>query len=383
MAAGYVHVDLELTQSSKKPGAPCGDVFDCERTAAATTMVCADGIGSGIRARIAAEMCVSRVMGLLRSGFSLRKTVASVVSGMERSRDPSRPFAAFSVVRILNDGLATILSYEAPSPILLNGRHASLLPHVPVDLGGAFPLESTCFLEPGDALVIMSDGITQAGLGSRLTLGWETEGVLRYINDRLGDGILPKELPQQIHREARQLWEKGGDDCTVAAAICRRGQIVNILTGPATRRSDDSQVVRRFIQSDGIKIVCGGTTAEIVARILKQKVCVEQQAKSLVAPPRYSIAGVDLVTEGAVTLNQVYNVLDEDIRNLTEDSGVTEMCALLQIADRVNIFFGGAKNAANADISFRQRGILDRSRVIPLIVDRLESAGKLVVVESI
>ena len=140
-------------------------------------------------------------------------------------------------------------------------------------------------------------------------------------------------------------------------------------------------MVRRFIQADGLKIVCGGTTAEIVAKVIRQRVLVEQEPKSLIAPPRYEIPGVDLVTEGAVTLNQVYNVLDEDLADLVEDSGVTELCSLLQLADRVNICMGSARNHAGRDISFRQQGILSRDRIIPLIVERLRAAGKLVVLE--
>jgi hypothetical protein len=89
-----------------------------------------------------------------------------------------------------------------------------------------------------------------------------------------------------------------------------------------------------------------------------------------------------LVTEGAVTLNQVFNLIDEDLKNLKEDSGVTDLCALLQIADRVSISMGRARNNANSDISFRQCGILSRERVIPLIAEKLRAAGKLVVLHS-
>jgi hypothetical protein len=382
MVAGYVHIEVELAQSSKRAAAPCGDVAACERTPAATTLVCTDGIGSGVRARIAAQMCTSRILESLRLGASLRKAFASVVRTMEGSRDPSRPFAAFSVARIRNDGMATVVSYEAPAPLLVSRRHAAPLPQSPVELGGALAMEANCYLEPGDALLVMSDGITQAGIGDRFPMGWQTEGVTRYVNDRLLDGAALKDVPQDVHREARQLWRQGGDDCTVAMALCRRGQIVNVFSGPPADRSADAATVRRFIQSEGLKIVCGGSTAELVARVMKQRVRVEQDSKSLIAPPRYEIEGIDLVTEGAVTLNQVYNVFDEDIRNLKEDSGVTELCALLQIADRVNIVQGGAKSRAAGDITFVQRGILGRDRIIPLLVEKLRTAGKLVVVEQ-
>lgn len=383
MAAGHVHIEIELAQSPKKPAAPCGDVVACERTAAATTLVCADGIGSGVRARIAAQMCSSRILELNRLGFSLRKSFASLVRTMEQARDPSRPFAAFSVARVRNDGMATVVSYESPPPILVSRRHASALAQSPVNLGGALALETNCYLEPGDALLVMSDGVTQAGLGCGLPAGWQTEGVVRFVNDRLVEGVLPKDIPQIVHREARRLSPTGGDDCTVAVALCRRGQIVNLLTGPPASQSQDAALVRRFITSEGLKIICGGSTAGMVARVLRRDLDVEQECASLMAPPRYRIEGVDLVTEGAVTLNQVYNVLDEDIRDLKEDSGVTELCALLHIADRVNILHGGAKNLTAGDIAFRQRGILTRDRILPLLAEKLRASGKLVVLEQV
>jgi hypothetical protein len=116
---------------------------------------------------------------------------------------------------------------------------------------------------------------------------------------------------------------------------------------------------------------------------LGERVSVERDPKSTIAPPRYEIDGVDLVTEGAVTLNQAYNIIDEDLALITEDSGVTELCALLQVADCVHIWIGGAKNVASGDISFRQCGILTRDRIMPLLAEKLRNAGKLVVVEHV
>jgi hypothetical protein len=381
--AGYVHIEVETAQSPKRPQWPCGDVVACDRNEAATSLVCADGIGSGIHAHVAAELCVSRLLELLRLGTSLRKATASVVRSMERNREPGGAFAAFSVARVLNDGMTTVLAYEAPPAVLISRRHAVALPARSVELGGTLVTESECYLEPGDGLMMMSDGITQAGLGHGLAHGWQTEGMLRYANACLTDGRTSKELPALVHNEARRLWVEGGDDCTVVTALCRRGQIVNVLTGPPGNPALDAATVRRFMQSEGLKVVCGGTTAELVGRALGSPVGVEKDPQSMVAPPRYEMPGVDLVTEGAVTLNQVYNVLDEDLANFTENSGVTDLCALLHVADRVNIIAGKAKNQASGDISFRQCGILTREHIVPLIADKLRAAGKLVVLEYV
>ena len=383
MVADYVHIELEAAQSSKRPATTCGDVFACDRTAAATSVVCADGIGSGIRAGIAARMCASRLLELLRMGFSLHKAFSAVVRTMQQNRDPSRPFAAFSLARILNDGTTTVLAYDAPPPILVGSHYAAPLPVRSVEVESAMVTEADCWLEPGDGLLLMSDGITQAGLGCGLRDGWQTEGVARYVSHCLTSGMQAKEIPEMVGKEARRLSPRGGDDCTVLLALCRRGQVINLLTGPPQNPSRDRSVVRRFLEVKGLKIVCGGKTAEIVARVLGKPLDVEQDSPSLTAPPRYEIEGVDLVTEGAITLNQAYNVLDVPLERLTEDSGVTELCTFLQMADRVNLFLGGAQNLAHGDITFRQQGILTRDRIVPLLVDKLRAAGKLVVMERV
>jgi hypothetical protein len=189
-------------------------------------------------------------------------------------------------------------------------------------------------------------------------------------------------MAAEVHDHARLLWGlKSGDDCTAILASCRPGITVNILTGPPAHRADDRTLVGRFLQSEGRKVVCGATTAKIVGQRLGVSLEVEQ-SESLIAPPTYRLKGVDLVTEGAVTLNQAYNILDEDPTEYEEESGVTHLCDLLHGADRVNIFLGMARNPASGDIAFRQQGILPRIKVVPLLAERLRQQGKLVVVEK-
>jgi len=121
----------------------------------------------------------------------------------------------------------------------------------------------------------------------------------------------------------------------------------------------------------------------MVARETGVEVEIEQNPTSLIAPPRYAIEQIDLVTEGAVTLNQAYNLLSEDVDRLKEDSGVTELCLLLNVADRVNFLVGDASNQGSDDIAFRQRGVLTRRVLIPLFVEKLRQMGKLVTVKNV
>lgn len=382
MGLEYKHFEIKTVQSSKYVHAPCGDVVGVARSASATIVVLSDGIGSGIKANIAATLCVSRLLELFRQGFSHRQGFTSLVKTMNEARGTDQPYAVFSVARILNDGSATVLSYEMPPAILVGLHHASPLKQRTYTMGHDIIGEAHCHLEPGEGLIMLSDGITQAGMGLGLVYGWEVDGVARYINDRLAQGLKHESLPLAIHTRARELWKNSkGDDCTALAAICRPGKTVTIFTGPPSHPSLDHAAVQKFIVSEGIKVVCGATTAKIVAGHLGVKMGVEQDSSSILAPPRYSIEGIDLVTEGAVTLTQVYNILGENPNEFEEESGVSELCELLTEADRIHFIVGITHNPTSESISFRQRGIITRDKIVPLISEKLKLAGKLVLID--
>jgi len=383
MGEHYLHVEWHTAQRAKHPGAPCGDATDCRRGLDGAMFACVDGIGSGMRARIAAQMCLARLLELMRQEMSLRQAAAAVAASMQKLRDPQKPFAAFSVGRVRPDGMATVLAYEAPPPLFVGRREASVLPGRPIESPGALVHEYLVQLDAGDGLMLMSDGITQAGIGGAWPDGWQAHRAAQFVTHCLNQNVAPRQLPEKLLLQARQFNDRGGDDCTAALAYCRRGVILNLLTGPPADRARDAETVRRWLDAPGLKVVCGGTTAEIVARHLGVRLKIEPHPSSLIAPPRYELPQIDLVTEGAVTLNQVYNLIDEDPAELREDSGVSELVSLLNAADRINIFLGQAENAAARDISFRQQGILTRRRLIPLLAERLRAAGKMVVVEHV
>jgi hypothetical protein len=381
---GYVHVEIESVQTSKKVGAPCGDVLAYDRTPASTTLVVSDGLGSGIKAHVAAQMCVSRMLESLKQGCSLRKAFSNIVNTMNEAKEKDLPYAVFTVVRVLNDGVATILSYEMPAPVFVTSKYAQVLKQRVVTLDNSIIGEVNCHVAPGEGILVVSDGVSQAGLGRGLANGWTIDGVGQYINDCLSSGAPMKSVPKCVLSQARKLWSTGnGDDITAVLARCRWGKIVNILTGPPTNRAKDGVTVKDFMLREGTKIVSGGTTSKIVADALGTEVSVEYDPYSTLTPARYGIKGVDLVTEGAVTLNQVYNILDENPDSFNEVNGVTELQSQLLSADRVNIIMGQAINPANRDISFRQKGILTRQVIIPLIADKLRAAGKLVTLETV
>ncbi len=378
---GYRHIEVSTVQSAKHGGV-CGDLVRVDRAEDSTLVLCADGLGSGIKANLAATVSASRLLGLIREGFSLREAFAAIVQTMNAARLPGLPYAAFNIARFMPNGETTILTYDAPPPLLLTYHSASPLRQRVMDLEGATVGEASCFLEPGEAILLMSDGITQAGLGMGLDEGWGEKGVCHHARDLILNRTPLAELPTYIHRQARQYWAGApGDDCTVCAALCREGREVTIFTGPPVNKRHDYAAAREFMSNSGPKVICGATTAKIVSQYLDKKLEVSTDSLNTIAPPYYSLEGVDLVTEGAVTLNQVYNILEEDPENYEAHSGVSMLSELLKNADRVNFFVGRAPNIAADDISFRQQGILPRLTIVPLLAEKLKAKGKLVVVK--
>lgn len=380
----YHHIDVECQQVPKKPGDPCGDVFVCKRTIYHVTLICADGIGSGVKAHIAAQMNTTRLAELLSSGMSLRDAFFRLADTMGQWRDGTKPFMAFTVARILNDGSATILGYEMPAPVFLGPREAHVLEAYPLVAGRGVAHEYRCRLAPGSGLVLMSDGITQAGMGGSYPTGWGIEGVEEFLKGWVGRG---RPLRLAVRDILRQVQDHdggfSGDDQTVVVAHCREGGVVNVMTGPAGERAQDMARVNAFLDREGLKVVCGATTADILARCSQEPLEVEQKPLSFSTPPRYFIRGIDLVTEGAVTLNQVYNILGEDLERASDQSAAADLALMLKGADRVDFSVGCAENPANKDLVYRKQGILSREKIVPLIAAKLEQMGKLVSIQYV
>jgi serine/threonine protein phosphatase PrpC len=369
-------------QAVKDGKVVCGDATLCERTLDYTEFVLCDGIGSGVYANIAAISCASRLIELFRAGVSQEAACEMVADSMHRARQEDIPFSAFTAARILNDGQFTVYSYEAPAPIrIMNGRATVLKPHF-YQAGNEVIGESSGTLDLGDSLVLCSDGVTQAGLGHGYTFGIGEEGIADTVNKCLVRGVGLREMSERLIDMAHQI--SGGrheDDTTVAVLNCREAFEVTMLSGPPSLKSKDRSYIERFLTKTGMRVVCGSTTAEILARESGKDILLKSAGTSLGSPPEYVMDGVDIITEGAVALNQIYNILGEDPERFTTDSPVERLCALLMKADVITFIIGRSVNNAHMDLVFKQLGIRPRAAAIKSISKRLKEMGKLIVEE--
>jgi hypothetical protein len=379
------YIETVLAQSAKRAGMICGDFIAVERTGEATTAVLADGIGTGVKARVAAVMYASRLMELIRLGFTLREACAKVIDTMHEARTTDIPFAAFSVCRILNSGHATILSYEIPQPILVDKNLAAYLPKPRTyPLGLEMISETNCTLNYGDGIILVSDGVSQAGLGHMYRMGWGIPLVSDFVNSCLLQGDDLTMVPSRILARVKDIsGSTYGDDTTCFLLLAREPKVLNILTGPPSKKGKDDEVVKKFMETKGAKVVCGSTTTEVVARQLKVPVSMTDVSTDYSKPPSYEVKGIDLATEGAVTLNQVYNILDEPEEKLDRKSSVSDLYRLFKTSDTINFLVGTASNAGHRAIAFKQMGVLPREVVVGLLIEKLRTMGKLVSLEYV
>jgi len=374
---------VTFRQTRKKAQAACGDVVQSMRTKQATTVLLCDGIGSGIKARLAATMATSRLFEFLKNGESPRRSFIATAAAINRIRKNWFPYAAFSVAHILSDGDTTIFSYDMPRPVLVLPRTATHLQSHSQTIDDAVISQTHCSLSPGDNLLLMSDGITEAGLGRDGSTGWKEEGVLRFAGSFLQQNHRANELPQKLVDEAVTNWGgDAGDDCTAVIVSCRKAHALTVLTGPPRDRALDEEVVEGFLKQEGCRAVCGAATSQMVSRVSRRPMKTSQRATSFTAPPEVRIEGIDLVTEGAVTLNQLNNIIDEDPSGFEDGAPVTKLYHLIMAADRIEFVVGDACNPGQGGISFVQNGILPRARVVDLLADRLRRKEKLVVVKG-
>jgi hypothetical protein len=377
----YVHSDINIYQQSKIQGNPCGDVVQFYRDIHSTIVVLADGLGSGLKANISATLICTRLIELIKNGFTLREAFFAGVNTMNQAWGTDQPFAVFTIARILVTGRTTVLSYEMPPPLLFDESIANIMIDREFMQGKAVITESNFRCNKGESIVLVSDGIIQAGLGQGLPNGWGTEGLTRYINRKLSNKSYQiTNISKDIVKHALKHWiKKIGDDCTAVHIKSRVGIIVNILTGPPENYEDDKKFVKDFINQRGIKIICGGTTSKIVSKELRLALEIKENSlNDSVSPASYKIDGINLVTEGIVTLNHVYNLIDEDTSKYIDESDVYEFCEFLKLADRVNFLIGHSTNKDMDSIQFRQQRILPRNKIIPLLIRWLEDKGKLV-----
>ena len=325
-------------------------------------IILADGMGSGVKANILATL-TSKILGtMFLEGASIEACVETIAKTLPVCKVREVAYATFSILQIFHNGDAYLVEFDNPKCVFVRDRQIVDYPYRERMIEGKNIREYRFQVRLKDCFVLMSDGVIYAGVGELLNFGWTWESMAEYTLKCTKETLSASRLAAMLSQACDDLYgQKPGDDTTVAVARVIERQIVNIFTGPPTHKEDDERVVREFMKQEGKKIVCGGTSANITARVLKKEIVTSLNYADPNVPPTATIEGLDLVTEGVLTLGKTLGLLkryehdefDEAFFDeLDAENGASRLAKLIiEECTELHLFVGKAMNMAHQNSS--------------------------------
>ena len=240
--------------------------------------------------------------------------------------------------------------------ILLRGGSNYDYPRTEMNIGGKKIYKSVIRLNEDDIFVLMSDGCPHAGMGNVYDFGWKREEIITFMETFAEVGYTAKTLSTILVDECDRLYgNEPGDDATACVIRIRRREPMNILFGPPASRDDCNRMMSLFFSKEGKHIVCGGTTSTIAAKYLGKPIRASLNFDDPEVPPTAEIEGVDLVTEGVITINKVLTYARDYLSEnksyehwSVKRDGASLICRMLfEEATDINFFVGRAINPAH------------------------------------
>lgn len=335
----------------------CGDHVDIAyRDDGSTVLVLADGLGSGVKASILSTLTSKIISTMMAAEIPLTECVSTIAATLPICSVRGVAYSTFTIIHIINNETAELIQYDNPHIIMFRNNKAYDYPKSEMLVDGKKLYKSVISLAEGDIFVAMSDGCPHAGIGLAYNFGWQREDIISYLEPLTVSGFTAKTLATILVDECFKLYgEKPGDDATACVVRIRKRAPVNILFGPPSNRDDANRMMSLFFSKEGKHIVCGGTTSSIAAKFLHKPLKPSLNFESADIPPIAYIDGVDLVTEGVITVNKVVEYA-KDYLDTNETyshwgfkrDGASLICRLLfEEATDINFYVGRAINPAH------------------------------------
>jgi hypothetical protein len=355
------HIDLDVHQLNRYGQVVCGDVFHSKqiRAEGRSILVLSDGIGHGVKANVLATLTAS--MALNYTSFHTKPEVAANIfmRALPKSLDGKESYATFTIIEIEEAGQVRIINYDNPRSILF--RKGQLFNpkeiYIPIrgeeNAGKILRIrEFSPMLE--DRIIFMTDGIPQSGLGSkRYPTGWGLDNIAVFAENQIAREfeISATKLSRKILNQASINDSfKIRDDATCGVVYFRKPREFMLITGPPFYKIKDADFVKRIQEFPGKKIICGGTTAEIIARELDLEIDIQHHFAEKTLPPAAKMEGFEMVTEGILTLGRVEEILENYTSDMRlEESPPEEVVKLLIEHDIIHIIVGTRINWAHQD----------------------------------
>lgn len=380
---GGIPVGFGIVSLNKKKEKICGDYYTIitDPDSDSTVMVLSDGLGSGVKANILATLTAEMLSIMIARKVNIRTAVKAVADTLPVCSVRNLAYATFTVM-VAEENEICLLQYDNPDVILLrNGKNVEY--YRDILMFGEKEIHQSYFqFREGDMLIFMSDGVTNAGMGKTTYAGWGREEVVGFCEQHYRDGMSAQEMSSAIADAGLALnLDETDDDLTVLTVAAMKKNIVNIMVGPPADREDDRSYFETFFQKEGMRVVCGGTTAKLVADYLQTEVTGLPDSGTEEVPAMSEIKGINLVTEGLLTLEKLMDYYEDFQEDRTyfnqiikKKDGAAELFQVLFAeATEINFFFGNALNDNYTSLHIDRE---KKKKMALELIDHLKAEGK-------
>lgn len=377
-----VSVDVSWKSLNKHGEELCGDKVEVLKTDEAECLILTDGMGSGVKANILATLSAKILGTMFSQGASIELAVETIAKTLPVCQVRGVAYATFSILQIAHDGSAYLAEFDNPACIFVRDKKVQDYPYKERLIEGKIIREYQFKAQINDCFVLMSDGVIWAGAGELMNYAWTWDDMAAYTLKCTNETLSASRLATLLSDACNELYmDRPGDDTTVAVLRVVERKILNIFTGPPKHKEDDERLVREFMAAEGKKVVSGGTSANIVARILKRQIVTTINYDDPSVPPTAHIDGLDLVTEGVVTLGKAMTLLKkyandeidvEFFEELDADNGASKLAKMIiEECTEIRLFVGTAQNIAykNSNLPFELSARMN-------LVEQLQEIGK-------
>ncbi len=354
-------VEVDCQQKNHYKERICGDVFLSKkvREEDRIIIVLSDGMGHGVKASVLGTLTATMALNFTKEHKEPEKTAEIIMKTLPECSERKMNYSTFTVIDVEFNGKTTILEYDNPECIIIRERKI-LEPEIKtIHLGKKHDSKKylrvcTFFPKKGDRIIFSSDGISQAGLGTPMfPFGWGNDNVGRFAIDLIKQYpqiSAPKLATKILNMAHRHDGFQAKDDTSCGIIYFREPRSLLICTGPPFDRKDDTRLTEAIKQFQGKKIVMGATTGDIIARELKLNIEDGFKFDDPELPPISKIEGIDLYTEGILTLNKVEKIIKAYNNTYLLGKGpADEVVKLILEGDEIQFIIGTRINIAHQD----------------------------------
>lgn len=364
----------------------CGDMVESRESNGYTTLVLADGLGSGVKANILSTLTSKILCTMVSNDIPMEDCIETIIQSLPVCKVRGVAYSTFSVIHVDGQGRGYLVEFDNPQAIYIHDCKCGDLNREKLEILGKTVYKTPLNLSENDVLLVMSDGVIHAGIGMLLNFGWQRTDIIDYLNRTVKPDMSARCIACLLAATCNELYlDKPGDDTTVAAVRVRQSLTVNLMVGPPVDKEQDNFYVARFMEGDTKKVVCGGTSSQIVARYLNKTVRTSLDFPDKDVPPIGFIDGIDLTTEGVITLRKLLSLSENYLsvtdlspkKNNKKDGASLLANMLFEDATEINFFVGQNVNKAHQGLPIDTTMKL---KLVESISENLKKMGKKVTV---